>query len=190
MSQPNPTNNTVPIKRRNNRKLLWGLVIGTCLMFGFGYLLVPIYNVMCKAFGINGKTNTAPIENLAKNIDLTRTLTVQFLTTNNESIPWSFHPNTWHLDTHPGQNTRVTFFAQNNSDHTMTIQAIPSILPRVAAKYFLKTECFCFAQQTLKPHEKMNMPVVFHIDKGLPADVKTITLSYTIFDVHASHTKS
>jgi len=84
---------------------------------------------------------------------------------------------------HPGEVAKLAFYAENQSDHRMTVQAIPSVTPGIAAKYVKKTECFCFTQQTLNAHEGMNMPLLFHLDRDLPSTVKTLTLSYTLFDV-------
>lgn len=153
-------------------------------MFSFGYALVPLYNVLCKNLGFNGKPlnkATAPTQRIE--IDTTRTITIQFLTTNNKNIPWDFYPQITTLHIHPGQNTRVMFYAKNKSDHTMTVQAIPSVTPGRAAAYLKKTECFCFAQQTLKSQSELTMPLLFHIDRELPPTIHTVTLSYTLFDV-------
>lgn len=84
---------------------------------------------------------------------------------------------------HPGEIVKLAFYAENKTDYTMTVQAIPSVTPGIAAKYLKKTECFCFTQQTLNGHEAMNMPLLFHLDTDLPKNVNTVTLSYTLFDV-------
>ncbi len=172
----------VKTPRRRN-KFTYVLFIVPFLMFGFCFALVPLYNVFCSAFGINGKTNTTSIRKADTAISDNRNITIQFLATNNEKLPWSFKPNKVELTLHPGENKRVTYYAKNNSDHTMTIQAIPSVSPGNAAKYLLKTECFCFTQQTLGAHKSMDMPILFHIDPDLPKNIHVITLSYTIFDL-------
>ncbi len=161
--------------------ILIGIVVG---MFGFAYALVPLYNVLCKQLGINGKTAGAVVYDEKKGyVDLSRMVSLDFVATNNEDMPWEFHPMTRKLRFHPGETERVAFFARNDTDHTMIVQAIPSVTPGLAANYLKKTECFCFTQQTLKSHEQMEMPIVFHIDPALPKEIKTITLSYTLFDV-------
>lgn len=171
-------------KHRKLVTLLVGVVIG---MFAFGYALVPIYNSLCKALGINGKTNTTSIayDPSKATIDKDRVVTVEFVATNQSGVDWKFYPKTTKLKIHPGEMKRISFYAENDSDHTMIVQAIPSITPGIAAKYFQKTECFCFTQQTLQSHEAMDMPLLFHIDTELPKYVKTVTLSYTLFDVTA-----
>jgi cytochrome c oxidase assembly protein subunit 11 len=169
-------------RKINNKKLvliLAGVVLGMCV---FAYALVPIYNSLCRTFGINGKPDLTP-ELPSASIQYERSVNVEFLTTENKSLPWTFYPKVKKITVHPGQSARIVFFAQNNSDHTMVIQAIPSITPGTAARYFKKTECFCFTQQTLKAHEKMDLSILFHLDPRLPDDVHTLTLAYTLFDV-------
>lgn len=148
----------------------------------FAYALVPIYNTLCRTFGINGKPDLTP-ELPATFIVHSRAVTVEFLTTENKSLPWKFYSLTKKMIVHPGESARVVFYVENDSDHTMVVQAIPSITPGIAAKYFKKTECFCFTQQTLKAHEAMNLPLLFHLDPRLSKDVNTLTLAYTLFDV-------
>lgn len=162
--------------------ILAAIVLG---MFGFGFALVPIYNSLCQTLGINGKTNTEAIAfNPATTpVAVNRTVLVEFVATNNSSVPWAFYPKVNKLEVHPGEIARLAFYAENKSDRRMTVQAIPSVTPGIAAKFLKKTECFCFTQQTLNAHEAMDMPLLFHLDHDLPANVKTITLAYTLFDV-------
>ncbi len=173
------------MEKKSNRRLiswLFALVVG---MFGFGFALVPIYNSLCKVLGINGKTNAVAVAYDATNagIDKTRTITVEFIAQNNGGVPWAFYPKTKKVKIHPGDIARLSFYAENKTDHQMTVQAIPSVSPGLAAKYLKKTECFCFAQQTLGAHEAMDMPLLFHLDPALPKEIRTVTLSYTLFDV-------
>lgn len=162
--------------------ILSGLVLG---MFAFGFALVPIYNSLCKSLGINGKTNPEAVAydvNKVK-VDKSREITVEFVATNNSGVPWAFYPKTRKIKVHPGEIAKLAFYAENKTEHRMTVQAIPSVTPGIAAKYLKKTECFCFARQTLDGHEAMNMPLLFHLDADLPEKVQTVTLSYTLFDV-------
>lgn len=168
-----------------HRKTVTWLVLGTCAMFGFAFALVPLYNRMCQALGINGKPSML-VKNYDESharIDREREITVEFVATQRPSLPWAFHPNVQRLKVHPGQIAKLSFYAENQSDHSMTVQAIPSVIPGLAAKYIKKTECFCFAKQSLDAHEAMNMPVLFYVEPELPKEFKTITLSYTLFDV-------
>lgn len=165
-----------------NRKLFITLVLLVIGMFGFGFALIPMYTVMCKTWGLNGKTSaTAAKKSLT--VDKSRTVTVEFLTSTNANLPWEFFPLTKKIEIHPGENKLVNFYAKNNSDHTMTVQAIPSLSPGLVASYFKKTECFCFTQQTFKAGEGREMPVLFHLDTDLPKNIHNVALSYTMFDV-------
>lgn len=151
-------------------------------MFAFGYALVPIYNVMCKSLGINGKPkNTA--EANSNSIDYSRTITVQFLATRNNYLPWKFQPLVKTVKVHPGENKKVAFYAQNETGEDMIVQAIPSVTPGLAARHLKKTECFCFTKQMMKGQQGMEWPLLFHLDNDLPKNIKTVTLSYTLFDI-------
>lgn len=170
---------------KRHTKLVALLMVAVVGMFGFGFALVPIYTRLCKVFGINGKTSMVAVgydANTAK-IDKQRTVLVEFVATNNSGVPWAFYPKTTKLRIHPGEVAKLAFYAENTTNHRMTVQAVPSVTPGLAAKYIKKTECFCFTQQTLNGHEAMDMPLLFHLDLNLPSDVRTITLAYTLFDV-------
>jgi len=172
-------------KENKQQKLLTILFLIVMGMFAFGFALVPIYNSLCKTLGINGKTNTEAIAyDVSKaTIAKDREVLVEFVATNNSGVPWDFYPKIKKIRVHPGEIVKLGFYAENKTDHQMTVQAIPSVTPGIAAKYLKKTECFCFARQTLNGHEAMNMPLLFHLDTALPENVKTVTLSYTLFDV-------
>ncbi len=157
------------------------LILLTIIMFDFGFAMVPLYNVLCEVTGLNGKTGGYSQLNTGT-IDVTRKIDVQFLATNNANLPWTFVPLITQVSVYPGENKEVAFYAQNNSGHIMTVQAIPSVTPGIAAKYLRKTECFCFKRQTFNNGEARDMPVLFHIDPALPNNIHTITISYTLFD--------
>jgi cytochrome c oxidase assembly protein subunit 11 len=151
-------------------------------MFGFGFLLVPIYDVFCDITGIGGKVDTsgaAVVE--AQTPDLNRTITVEFITSLNEQAPWEFRANVASMEVHPGEFYETTFFARNLTDRTLIGRAVPSIAPGEAAKYLRKTECFCFSEQEFGPSESKDMPVRFVIDRNIPELVDRVTLSYTFF---------
>lgn len=170
--------------RRRSNKSIYIAVSVVMLMFCFSFAMAPIYRVVCKRTGLNGNVRTPIVSAAASsNSHDNRSIQVQFVATNNQNLPWEFYPKTNCLDVQPKQLATVTFFAKNNSDHPMTVQAIPSFTPANAAQYFHKVECFCFTQQTLQPHEEKNMAVVFRLDSDMPEDMKTITLSYTLFNV-------
>lgn len=170
------------MKTQSNRKLLILLFGFALFMVGFGYAMVPLYNVFCRVTGINGKTGgKAPV--YVGQVDKDRWVTVEFLSTVNAQLPWEFYPIGHRLRVHPGETNRFAFMAKNLTGRPMTVQAIPSVTPGYAARYLKKTECFCFTQQTLKGEEQIKFPLIFHLDPDLPKEVKTLTLSYTLFDV-------
>jgi len=171
--------------KKSHSKLLVILTLIVVGMFGFGFALVPIYNSLCKTLGINGKIELKSVAYEAKDAKKVqmREITVEFVATNNGGVPWAFYPKIKKLNVHPGEIARLAFYAENQTSQRMTVQAIPSVTPGIAAKYIKKTECFCFTQQTLNGHEGMDMPLLFHLDTDLPENVKTITLAYTLFDV-------
>jgi cytochrome c oxidase assembly protein subunit 11 len=173
----------------DSRSVKWlvpRLLLLVVAMFAFGFALVPLYDVMCKAFGINGKTGDA--YQGSQLVDQTRQVRVQFMSTNAANMVWAFYPRAEQVEVYPGAVNEMIFVAQNPTDKPMTAQAVPSVSPGPAAAYFHKTECFCFTQQSLKPGERIEMPVRFIIDRDLPADVKHLTLAYTLFDITASQT--
>ncbi len=157
-------------------------------MFGFGFALVPLYDVICDITGLNGKTGDQYVVDETIEVQEDRVVTIQFLTNNNDGMPWEFRPDMRSLQVHPGDMNVATFFARNPVDGAMTAQAIPSVTPGYAAQFLHKTECFCFEQQKLAGGESIDMPVRFIIDKELPADITRITLSYTLFDI-TDHSK-
>lgn len=173
-----------PETTADNRTMMRKLVIVAVLMFGFGWALVPLYRKICELTGINVvTTRDAQAAAAARNtqVDTSRTVTVEFDA--NSQGPWRFRPHVNHLQVHPGELVQVTYDLTNTQPRTMVGQAIPSYAPQQSAPHFSKLECFCFQQQTLAANETRQFPVVFYIDPALPADVKTVTLSYTFFEV-------
>lgn len=174
--------------KRENFNMLGKLGVIVLGMFCFGYALVPIYKAICEMTGINvlalgdrqipGATAKLPPNT---QVDLTRTITVEFDA--NSRGPWHFKPEKRSVQVHPGELTTVMYEFQNVQNRTMSAQAIPSYAPAQAGPHFNKLECFCFSQYTLAPGEKKQWPVAFVIDPKLSGDVKTITLSYTFFEV-------
>jgi cytochrome c oxidase assembly protein subunit 11 len=167
----------------DTRRLVRRLLLLALAMFGFGFALVPLYDVMCQAFGINGKT--AGAYSGSQQVDEARTVRVQFLATNAAGMVWTFAPQQDELSVHPGASNQMLFVAHNPTERPMTAQAVPSVAPSKAAAFFHKTECFCFTQQVLQPGERIEMAVRFIVDRDLPADVQHLTLGYTLFDITA-----
>lgn len=169
--------------RTSHRRLVIKLVAVIVAMFGFGYALSPMYDLMCKSFGLNGKTGRVE-EKAAQAVDTGRTVTVEFTGLATTGLPWEFRPLTKKIEIHPGETAEVKYLARNLAPEAITGQAIPSVTPGVSATHFKKIECFCFTQQTLKPGETREMPVRFVVDAGLDKDVQTITLSYSFFNTN------
>jgi cytochrome c oxidase assembly protein subunit 11 len=172
---------------RDNRRMVGKLLVVAALMFGFGYALVPLYRAICTAMGINvlslaERTHALSAEDVKNTqVDRSRSIEVEFDA--NARGPWDFKPAARHLRVHPGELTTVMYEFRNVQNRVMSAQAIPSYAPKQAMPYFNKLECFCFNEYTLQPGEAKQWPVVFVIDPKLPKDVKTITLSYTFFEV-------
>jgi cytochrome c oxidase assembly protein subunit 11 len=153
-------------------------------MFAFVFVvMVPLYDVLCDALGINGKTSGEAYTAVQAEVDESRTVTIQFVATNNEGMPWEFGPSVTAMKVHPGAVNDTVFLARNPLPEAMVAQAVPSVSPARAAEYFHKTECFCFNHQPLDGESAAEMPLQFIVDQDLPRDIRTITLSYTIFDV-------
>ena len=162
------------------------LVVMALCMFAFVFVvMVPLYNVLCDALGINGKTSSQAYTAVQAGVDESREITIQFIATNNEGMPWEFGPDDRIMKVNPGASNATVFHARNPLPEAMVAQAIPSVSPSRAAEYFHKTECFCFNQQPLAGESAAEMPLQFIIDRELPRDIRTITLSYTLFDVTA-----
>ena len=154
------------------------------LMFGFGYLMVPIYNIFCDITGLNGKTGSISIaEASTLQVDENRMVKVEFTSSLNQYAPWEFKPVVTSMMVHPGKSYKTSYVATNRLSKSLTGQAVPSVSPGRAASYFNKTECFCFTAQTFAASESKDMPLIFVVDPNLPKDVDTVTLSYTFFDV-------
>ena len=148
--------------------------------FAFTFSLVPLYRIACeKVFGI--RLEQGPGQVASASAKVARTVTVQFDGGVNSKWPWAFHPEQMTLQVVPGEVNEALYFARNDSQNAIVGSAVPSVAPARASGYFTKTECFCFTAQTLQPGESRDMPVRFIVDQDLPADVKTITLSYTFF---------
>ena len=171
---------------KSNNKLISRLLILVIAMFGFGFALVPLYNVFCSVTGLNGKTGGKVTFADAPTADMTRTIKMEFITSLNESMPWEFKPLTRSVEIHPGKTTKVEFYVKNLTDKDIVGQAIPSVSTGLAASYLHKTECFCFSQQTLKAGEAKTMPVIFVIGNDIPDDIHELTLSYTFFVISES----
>ena len=170
---------------RTHRGIVARTLLVSVVMFGFGYAMVPLYDIICDITGLNGKTgrvsaaSVAAVDNVA---DAPRKVTVEFIANVNSGGAWRFTPNQSTMVVTPGEVYRTSYFAENLSNQTVVGQATPSVTPSAAARHFNKTECFCFTRQVFEPRGSRDMPVSFVIDPDLPINVDRVTLSYTFFN--------
>ncbi len=171
------------MKKKSNT---WHLFLIPVAMFGFGYLMVPIYDVFCDLTGLNGKTGrTSEAQANILEVDSDRLIKVEFVSSVNQDAPWDFRPEVKKMTVNPGRQYTAQYIATNQRDHVMVGQAIPSVAPAKAATHFNKIECFCFNQQVFEANQQKRMPLTFVVDPALPEDIGTVTLSYTFFDVNS-----
>lgn len=173
------TTSSNPKRLKKQLLIMTAIVVG---MFAFCYALVPIYTVFCKVTGLNGKTDGQSQPMITK-VDKSRTVTVELLATVNQSLPGEFLALDKKFTLHPGEYVTTSYRVKNLTQQAMTVQAIPSVTPGLAARHIKKIECFCFTKQPLEPLEDKEMPLVFTVDPALPTNIQTITLAYTLFDV-------
>ncbi|MBD3609746.1 MAG: cytochrome c oxidase assembly protein [Gammaproteobacteria bacterium] len=180
-----------------NKKLTRKLLFAAVFMFGFGFALVPLYNVMCDVLGLNGRFvdiqqgdyQPGTASSITR-VDDSRLITVEFLANVDRNAPWEFRSMTKKMKVHPGEIKEVNYFAKNLGQQDIVAQAVPSLVPGRAVKYFTKMECFCFKQQLFKKGEGKMMPLRFFVDPDLPKDVNTISIAYTFFDTTKNAKKS
>lgn len=170
--------------KNNATKTAKKLGLVAVAMFGFGYLMVPIYNILCEVTGINGKTGRITQSQVnANDVDVDRFVTVEFDTNVNPNLPWTFKAVEFKQQVRPGEIAEAVFVVENESNKIVVGQAVPSVAPEQASLFFNKTECFCFTNQELAPGEKKDMIVRYVVDSDLPDKITTMTLSYTFFKV-------
>ncbi len=176
-------------KPASHTKLIAQLLAGIVLMFGFGFALVPLYDVFCRITGINGKVDLTPGAYHATS-QSEREIKVQFIAVNNESMPWVFKPKQSSIKVTLGKTYQTSYWAANVTKRHMVAQAVPSVSPSDAAEYLQKVDCFCFNRQPLSAGEQREMGLAFNVLPDIPAHIKTITLSYTLFDISAASAKA
>ena len=171
-------------KPSTNKRLVVKLFLIVGGMFAFGFLLVPLYDVICDITGLNGKTagRYAVVESQLV-VQEDRKVTVQFTAQKNAGMSWEFKPSVSQLTLSPGEVMVISYKAKNPNDFAMTGQAIPSVAPNAAAAYLNKIECFCFEEQKLEAGEEVDMALRFFIDENIPQHINKLTLSYSLFDI-------
>ena len=164
-----------------NRRVALRLGIVVVAMFGFGFALVPLYDVFCEITGLNGKTGVANAATLDNVVDEDRDVRVVFLGNVNSALNWEFEPLQASMLVHPGGIYEVRYRARNRSNRAVVASAVPSVTPTLASKYFDKTDCFCFQQQNFAPGEERELVVRFLLRRELPEQFRDVTLSYTFY---------
>lgn len=175
-------------KNYRNHKLTTLLAATAVIMFGVAFALVPFFNLLCDALDLNSINQSRARDvdvnpQLAHNIDHNRIISLRFDISYNDDFPWHVVATDPIMHIKPGSRQHTEYLAVNHSKITTTIRAIPSIWPPEAAKYLIKTECFCFEQQILDPYSSAQLPIYYYINPALPDHIEHITLSYTFFDI-------
>lgn len=158
------------------------LGVAAVCMFGFGFALVPLYDVFCEVVGIRTTIETSTAEALVERPAESRTVTLELLANTGNSAPWEFRPVADTIEVQTGLLQDTEYFAQNLSGRALTAVATPDVRPIEAAQYFRKIECFCFTEQAFAVDESRSLPVKFYVDPDLPAHIDRITLAYTLFE--------
>jgi len=167
-----------------NKKVARKMILVVIAMFGFGFALVPLYDIICDVTGLNGKTGVVDkAQGELSEPDFTREITVQFTGGLGAGTPFEFKSQVNRMKVHPGKLYNTAYVAKNLAPVSITAQATPSVSPREASLYFNKTECFCFTKQVFEGSEEKEMPVQFIIDRDIPKHIETVTLSYTFFEI-------
>lgn len=180
-----------PGRSSANRRLVAKLMLIVAMSFAFGFALVPLYDVFCRVTGFGGKsaglggTARAVTSLPVSRVDTGRVVTVEFTATVMPGLAWSVAPLTTRLDLHPGEVHQALYRVRNLSGQTLVAQAVPSISPGLATLSFEKFECFCFTRQSLAAGEVRDLPLTFVVKPELSRDVRTLTLSYSFFNVAA-----
>lgn len=174
---------TALAKPAANRRLLLKLALLAALMFAFSWGLIPLYDALCRITGLNTLLQPDKVAAEPLRPTLAAPLTLTFDATVQPGLPWQVRPLLHTLTARPGEFVRVDYEITNASNRRVIGQAIPRYLPAAAAEYVKKLDCFCFAQQAFEPGQTKRFPVVFFVDKSVPASIDSITLAYTVFDV-------
>lgn len=176
------------VKQNNTKRLVTRLVFTVIGMFGFGFAMVPLYDVICDITGLNGKTGeqVAEVQAPTGTPVSDRLITVQFLSQNAAGMDWEFAATEAQVKVRPGEVKVVSYRAANPHSYAMVGQAIPSVAPSEAAQYLKKLECFCFQEQPLEAGEEVDMGIRFFIDESIPEHITKLTLSYSLFDITKS----
>jgi cytochrome c oxidase assembly protein subunit 11 len=167
--------------RQANRKLAWQLSIFALGFLAFGFALVPLYDVLCEITGYGSKQNLTQASAVDGSVATDREVTVEFVATMPAVGEWELKPAAYSAKVRTGQLVAATFVAKNLLTRPATGQAVPSLSPNEASRYFRKTECFCFTPQHFDANQERELTVRFVVDPQLPSNVDRITLGYSMF---------
>jgi cytochrome c oxidase assembly protein subunit 11 len=166
---------------RSNASLVRRLLLVAAGMFAFGvFAMPPLYDRFCELTGI-GQAGVRVGTAAPGSADSQRTVSILFDATTNSALPWKFQPLQRSMEAHMGEPLQAGYRVENLEDIPIAGRAVYNVTPPDAARYFVKTECFCFSSQELAGGERRDMPVRFYLDPELPQDIDQITLSYTFF---------
>ncbi|MEZ0223809.1 MAG: cytochrome c oxidase assembly protein [Alphaproteobacteria bacterium] len=170
--------------QEKNRKVMTVTLSVVAAMIILSFASVPLYRLTCQITGWGGTTQTAAASEKRHVLD--REITVRFNADTAPDLPWNFMPEQGPVTVKLGADKLVSFSAENVAGSPVAGTAVYNVTPLEAGRYFFKTQCFCFAQQSLNSHQKVHMPVVFYVDPKIVddpdlGDLKTITLSYTFY---------
>jgi cytochrome c oxidase assembly protein subunit 11 len=165
-----------------NRRLMGKLIVIAVGMLGFGFAMVPMYRQICQAIGLNSTRVVAAATNTQ--VDESREVTVELLASS-AGLPWRFEALDRAVRLHPGELVTVRYRVENTLGRAVTAHAVMNTAPEAAERYIAKQECFCFSNQTFAAGETRELPVVFRVSTDAPADLSTISISYTFFEAPA-----
>ncbi len=170
----------------NNTRTLALTVTIAVGMLSLGFYSKTLYDTFCKLTGFGG---TPRVEQNAENLNeiIDREIKVSFDTNVSPDLPWSFTPEVRSMTVKMGQNGMAYYSVKNESDQPITGVATFNVTPVKAAPYFVKTECFCFTDQTIQPGQEVSFPVIFFVDPEMDKsprhdEVREVYLSYTFFE--------
>jgi cytochrome c oxidase assembly protein subunit 11 len=164
-----------------NRKLTRSLWVFAAGSFGFGFALVPLYDVLCDVTGYGDRSRLVEASAAVEAPDDARSVTIELVSNTSAFGDWEFRPATGNIKVHPGRLYEATFYAKNLRTQSVTAQAIPSIAPLQATQYFQKTECFCFTPQHFDASQTRELTVRFIVDPKLPVTIDRVTLAYSMY---------
>jgi cytochrome c oxidase assembly protein subunit 11 len=172
--------------RRRNRRLGLGAAGFAAGMLGLAFAAVPLYRVFCQVTGYGGTVQAGGIAPGARPGAPAAVLTIRFVGSTHPGLPWQFRPAQLSVALPIGEEGVAFYTAANEATTPVTGIATYNVTPEVVGRYFHKTACFCFNEQTLAPGEQAEMPLSFWVDPALlddpnTRDIRTITVGYTFF---------